>query len=220
MKNSRSGSLLCIVPLLALPVVPMTVVAAEAIPDSRPVQRIPAPRLPVPDAPSSKPRLAPSVPERRLPGAVIAQLPDLVVLSATVTPKCHDDGTWLAEITATVRNQSQYGTADLSKMGFSIILDASWGFTAGSNFMPPNTSVHPSVGGPKMLAPGQSWTGKLVLDGIYNVKPDVVKLNGHPGAEFSFKVTADPGNGVVESNEKNNDKLLYLPMTTCAHPQR
>lgn len=220
MKKFRCGSLWCIVPLLALNVMPMKAVAAEAIPDSRPVQRIPAPRQPVPAAPSSKPRPAPSIPERRLPGAERVQLPDLVVHSATVIPKCHDDGTWRAEITATVRNQSQYGAADLSKMGFSILLDASWGFTAGSSFMPPNTSVHPSVGGPKMLAPGQSWTGKLVLDGIYNVKPDVVKLNGHPGAEFSFKVTADPGNGVAESNEKNNVKLLYLPMTTCAHPQR
>ena len=63
--------------------------------------------------------------------------------------------------------------------------------------------VTPQLGGPKALKPGESWTGTLTITGIPRLKK-----GGHKG-DYSFGVTADPLNGVAESNEKNNENLAY-----------
>ena len=140
-------------------------------------------------------------------------LPDLVITSASVTPKCGGmGGTWTANIVATVKNNGQVA-ADLSKITWQIVLEADWGFTAGN---PSAKTVKPQVGGPKELKPGESWTGTLTINGIPKANVSKAKKGGHPTAQFSFAVKADPSNGVAEANEKNNEKLIYLPMTTCS----
>ncbi len=167
-------------------------------------------------------------PDRRSPGQLVpveknpglmALLPDLVITSASVTPKC-DGGTWTANINATVKNQSSHGTADLSKVVWQIVLAADWWFTAGQVFLenPPTKPVNPQAGGPMALKPGESWTRMLSITGIPKANVPKAQKAGHPTAQFGFGVTADPTNGVAEANENNNKKLIYLPMTTCSQP--
>lgn len=133
-------------------------------------------------------------------------LPDLVVSSASVKATCVNKKTVTAEIVATVKNQSPKGTADLTKVAWQIILGAEWWSTSGPINLEPAASqtVKPLVGGPKMLAPGATWTGKLAIAGIPRFKKSIAKQG-----EYGFQVVADPGKNVGESNEKNNEKLIY-----------
>lgn len=137
-------------------------------------------------------------------------LPDLVVSAASVTMQCLPGGL-TATIVATVKNQSPKGTADLSKIPWQIILEADWGFTGGEGFLEKSSvmTVKPQVGGPKTLKPGDSWTGTLTITGIPKVNVAEAKKAGKTASEYVFKVTADPGNGVAETDEKNNVKLIY-----------
>ena len=68
------------------------------------------------------------------PGAQLAPeyLPDLVVTSVKVTMKCAANGRLTADLLATVKNQSPKGTADLSKVTWNILLEATWGTSAVS----------------------------------------------------------------------------------------
>jgi len=161
---------------------------------------------------------------RRLPAdknsSLKALRPDLVISSAVVTPICGGGGTWTANITATVKNQSQVATADLSQIPWHQIMAADWWFTAGPGFLNSTSvkTVKPQIGGPKELKPGATWTGKLVIGGIPLANIDEAKKAGHPTSQFGFSVKADPMNGVAEGFENNNEKRVYLPMTTCFKP--
>ena len=138
----------------------------------------------------------------------LAMMPDLVVASASVTPVCNGK-TWTAKIVATVKNNGQVA-ADLSKITWQIILAADWFFTPGEGFLenPSPKTVKPSVGGPKELKPGESWTGTLTITGIPKANVAKAKKAGHPTAQFGFKLVADPTNSIAEANEKNNEKLI------------
>jgi len=149
-----------------------------------------------------------------------ALLPDLVISSMVVTPVCGGSGTWTANITATVKNQSRVSTADLSQIAWHQIMAADWWFTAGPVFLESTSvnTVKPQTGGPKELKPGATWTGKLVIGGIPLANIDKAKKSGHAASQFGFIVKADPMNGVAEGYENNNEKRVYLPMTTCTKP--
>lgn len=111
-----------------------------------------------------------------------------------------------ANINATVKNLGPKATVDLTKVTWQIVLAATWWSTSGPGSLenPNATTVTPQVGGPKTLAPGQTWTGKLTITGIPRFKKSIAKQG-----EYGFAVTADPGNHIAESNEKNNKKLIY-----------
>ncbi|MEZ5832055.1 MAG: hypothetical protein R3D05_12830 [Dongiaceae bacterium] len=133
-------------------------------------------------------------------------LPDLVISAASVKATCVDKKTVTADISATVKNMGPKATADLTKVTWQIVIGARWGSTSGpGNLENPNAVVvNPQVGGPKTLPPGGTWTGKLTFVGIPRFKKSFPKQG-----EYAFGVDADPNNGIGESNEKNNEKLIY-----------
>lgn len=143
------------------------------------------------------------------PPAWAGDLPDLVISYAKVTMKCNTDGTRTATIFAIVKNQSMKATADLSKNPWHIVLEADWWWTKGDTTH--KGTVKPQAGGPKALKLGGIWPATLTITGIK--PPDPKKLakyaKGDKGS-YGFQVLADPGNIVAESNEQNNEKLLFV----------
>lgn len=155
------------------------------------------------------------VPQRQIESVIPPEYkPDLVIISAKATTVCTAQGTVTAKIIAVVKNQSAKGTADLSKVPMHIILKLwTWYPANGANQLekkPPPT-ILPAVGGPAILKPGQSWTGKLDILGITKYKKN--PGNTAPGAApiYGFVVRADPQNAVPESNENNNSSNFFAP---------
>lgn len=142
-------------------------------------------------------------------------LPDLVVTSVKVAATCEANGTVTATINAIVKNQSQKGTADLSKIPWQIVLAADWWSTSGPETLEQSAvkPVLPQMDGPMSLKPGQWIARTLTITGIPKHKP------GAAGGThlFGFKVTADPLKGVAEADEKNNEKLAFAP-DPCTKP--
>lgn len=138
-------------------------------------------------------------------GPRLSGLPDLTITSANVTVTCVNK-TVTANIEATVKNGGINGVADLSKIPFAIVMDASWGSISGSGALEESSTkpVNPQLGGPKTLKPGESWTGKMTITRMPRFKSGLPK----PGV-YSFAVNADPVKGVAEADEKNNTKLAY-----------
>jgi len=138
-------------------------------------------------------------------GPKIQMLPDLTITSAKVTVTCGNK-TVTANIVATVKNGGASALADLSKIPFAIVMDASWGSTFGPGVLEESSTkpVNPQLGGPKTMKPGESWTGKMTITGMPRFKPGTAKA-----AEYSFFVNADPLKGVAEADETNNTKLAY-----------
>lgn len=136
-------------------------------------------------------------------------LPDLVVASAKATATCTAKGSVTAKIEATVKNQSPKGPADLTKVPWQIVVEVTkWWSTSGEGPLDPTKgsvkTVKPQQGGPKVLKPGESWT--TVLE-IANMPPFKTGLQ-NPGT-YGFTVRADPLKGIGESNEANNDLIVY-----------
>jgi hypothetical protein len=143
------------------------------------------------------------------PGIPPDFMADLVITSAKATATCTPKGTVNVTIVATVKNESPKGAADLSKATWQIALAVvRFGSTQsgdGSDMeKPPNSVVKPQVGGPKMLQPGESWTGSLDMVGIGKFKQGPSKAG-----QYGFAVLADPQNAVAESDEKNNEMMAY-----------
>src|SRR5262245_4258270 len=147
------------------------------------------------------------------PGPPRIALPDLTITSVKATTACAN-GTVTATIVATVKNGAQNGLADLSKIPFAIVMDASWGSTVGSGSLdqtPPLNPVKPQLGGPKMLKPGETWTGTMTITGIPRFKAGAPKT-----ARYSFVVNADPLKGVAETDEKNNGSTPVYASDPCS----
>ena len=145
-------------------------------------------------------------PVKPVPGGPrIPVLPDLTITSATVTTACVGKNV-TANIEATVKNGDKSGLADLSKIPFSIVMDATFASIFGSSSLEESSvkPVNPQAGGPKSLKPGETWTTKMTITGMPRFKPGLTK----PG-QYVFSVNADPVKGVTESDEKNNQKLAY-----------
>lgn len=146
--------------------------------------------------------------------------PDLVITSADLSFNCDGGETWSATIIATVTNQSSFGTADLTKNPFHIVLGADWWFTGGLAYLekPLTKDLSMPVGGPGVLKPGESWKGTVTITGIPKANIAKAKKEGKFTSSFGFAVKADPMKVVAEESEKNNVKLIYLPITTCSQP--
>lgn len=144
-------------------------------------------------------------PAKPSPGGPKILLPDLTITSAKVTLTCGNKIV-TANIEATVKNGDTNGVADLSKIPFAIVMDATWGSTSGLNGLEDSSTkpVNPQLGGPKTMKPGESWTGKMTITGIPRFKPGTAKAG-----QYVFPVNADPVKGVAETDEKNNTKLAY-----------
>ena len=138
-------------------------------------------------------------------GPKIPRLPDLTISSAKVTVTCGNK-TVTANIEATVKNGDTSGLADLSKIPFAIVMDASWGSISGLSSLEETSTkpVNPQLGGPKTMKPGESWSGKMTISSMPRFKPGTAKAG-----VYVFSVHADPVKGVAETDETNNTKLAY-----------
>lgn len=132
-------------------------------------------------------------------------LPDLVITFGTAAVKCEANGSRKAELVATVINQSLTATADLSSIPWQIIVAADWWPIDGwGSLSSSGTWVKPLMGGPMTLKPGEQFTTSLTITGLPHINPvdDIEK--------YGFELTADPLKGVIESNEDNNQMLIYV----------
>lgn len=132
-----------------------------------------------------------------------AALPDMVITDMKTTTVCNANGTTTANVKVTVANLSPRATADLSKVTWQIIVDASWWAVTPELLVtsPPPALVSPKAGGPTAFKPGQSWTATLTIAGI-----PAMKKNGKQPGMHGIAVRVDPSNGVAESDEMNNHR--------------
>lgn len=130
-------------------------------------------------------------------------LPDLVVSWINVEVSCTPQGTVMATIQATVKNQGTIGVANFSAHPFAISLQGSW-FLGGGQIPYMDEPIWPQAGTPKTLKPGESWTTHFTFPGI----PKHLKATA--GNYFGFRADADPAKLVAESDESNNGVYKYV----------
>lgn len=133
--------------------------------------------------------------------------PDLIIASGTVAMNCEPDGSRRADFNVTVKNQSSTATADMSGITWQIIVAADWWPVKGWGQVVSSSVgwVKPLEGGPMALKPGEQFTTPLTITGLPQLTPENYQ-------EYGFELTADPMNGVLESNEDNNQMLLYVTL--------
>lgn len=150
-------------------------------------QNIPAPPGPVVAVPPTVPKYA---------------MPDLVVTFMSVEASCTPQGTVLAKMQATIKNQGTIGIANFSANLFYVSLQGSW-FVGGGQIPYMEKPVSPQQGGPKILKPGESWSTSF---GFHIPK----HLTASAGNYFGFRADADPLKLVAESDEANNGVYKYM----------
>jgi hypothetical protein len=140
----------------------------------------------------------------------LAALPDLTVTKATVQISCVGGKSVTAVVTATVRNLGVAGAADFSKIPQQVGVAARWDATSGNNNLEsllqtanPQLSIAPPI------KPGETRSFSLVIAGIPKHKATATAA-----PEYSFAVIADPKKAIGESNEGNNE-LIVFAMDPC-----
>jgi hypothetical protein len=137
-------------------------------------------------------------------------IPDLTIASGSVAATCVAKKTVTALVTATVKNVSPKGVADLSKATWQILVEVAWYSTTGpGNLEPPAGLGKQQLGGPKTLAPGATWPVKLTFTGIPRFKTSYPKQG-----QYGFAIRADPLKAVAEADETNNG-LTVFAMDPC-----
>lgn len=152
-------------------------------------QNIPAPPGPVTATPTP-----PAVPKYALP--------DLVVTFMSVEASCTAQGTVMAKMQATIKNQGTIGGANFSANLFYVSLQGSW-FVGGGQIPYMQKPVSPQQGGPKILKAGESWSTSFG----FNMPKH---LTTSAGNYFGFRADADPLKLVAESDETNNGVYKYV----------
>jgi hypothetical protein len=140
----------------------------------------------------------------------LAALPDLTVTTSEVKVACVGGKSVTAVVTATVRNLGVAGAADFSKIPQQVGVAARWDATFGNNNLDsllqtanPQLSIAPPI------KPGETRSFNLVIAGIPKYKTSATTAR-----QFSFAVTADPKKGIGESNEGNNELIIFA-MDPC-----